>query len=75
MVSEPGEARGAGGCGLTLAAADAKIWGGWRVGVGAWGKGRCKLAPSRAAELKLLGRLMVQLGLCKSYEAVIQVFE
>jgi hypothetical protein len=25
---------------LTLAAADAKIWGGWWVGVGAWGKGR-----------------------------------
>jgi hypothetical protein len=26
--------------GLTLAAADAEIWGGWRVVVGAWGKGR-----------------------------------
>jgi hypothetical protein len=25
---------------LTLAAADAEIWGGWWVGVGAWGKGR-----------------------------------
>jgi hypothetical protein len=26
--------------GLTLAAADAEIWGGWRVVVWAWGKGR-----------------------------------
>jgi hypothetical protein len=40
---------------LTLAAADAEIWGGWRVGAGAWGKGRCKGCASRAAELKPLG--------------------
>jgi hypothetical protein len=40
---------------LTLAAADAEIWGGWWVGVGAWGKGRSQVAHSRAAELKPLG--------------------
>jgi hypothetical protein len=45
---------------LTLAAADAEIWGGWWVGVGAWAKGRCKVAHSRAAELKPLGRTLME---------------